>query len=841
MQTFEAFSFSGLLGQSNLIEPLLGDVATLGSSAGLNDIISKRVTFSPKPESLLVTTQLDQTLEPKVINRGAPTRTLENNRSLSQPAFFRSTNAEMDQLTGMAAGAPLVSATTINTRINFQPNDAPLPAKHIKDIGESYQVRSNGQAFGWVRQDSLSNATHVPLDIAKNTRDRNQEGVDQRLDTLIHMQGNNVPGFGGVKIPAAWEYAVPDGRYSVTVSVGDKSQYTDSTHQINVENVTAIRPFEGNAIHEYERATVQVEVTDGRLTIDAVGGNNTKLNFVYINTVSPGEHPSIAAGSSPVSRQTNVNRSAAVTLNVNLVDTGAGVDPDTLNANTVRLYRTEDNFIVSAASIGTSGGGDAIVFQPLEPLDANTHYTFRISSGVKDDNGQPFLPFTTTFSTGTSIDEPPPGVEFNKSIQFNKASSSLVMSPDSSKLYATDLEGNIRRWTVSSSGDLTNLQTLSLSQLAGRAIIGIAFDPANSNVLWISHNDPLFPQPAKDFTGKISKLTLQSGSGFNASIRDYVTGLPRSAKDHLSNSIAFGPDEDSGPAVKRFLYLTQGSNTAVGAPDTAWGPRGERLLTAAVLQIDPRRTPPSGGFNVRTEGRGADNYNPYAIDDPGTSKNEEAPVKIFATGTRNPYDLVWHSNGSLYVPTNGSAAKGNTPDDPTTSVDEGLTNVAVQNDYLFKVVKGGYYGHPNPKRQEYILNGGNPTPEKDPAEVVDEGPFNGYGVDTDPDSNYRGFAHDFGRNRSPNGAIEYMSDSFGGILKNRLLVAEYAAGDRILSLRLNDQGEVTETTPVYSNLTNPLDLVEDRSGIASRNGNLYVVELVNEETGEGRISLLKPV
>ena len=42
-------------------------------------------------------------------------------------------------------------------------------------------------------------------------------------------------------------------------------------------------------------------------------------------------------------------------------------------------------------------------------------------------------------------------------------------------------------------------------------------------------------------------------------------------------------------------------------------------------------------------------YDPFA---------EDAVVKIFATGVRNAYDLVWHSNGQLYVPTNGSAAGG---------------------------------------------------------------------------------------------------------------------------------------------------------------------------------------
>ena len=34
---------------------------------------------------------------------------------------------------------------------------------------------------------------------------------------------------------------------------------------------------------------------------------------------------------------------------------------------------------------------------------------------------------------------------------------------------------------------------------------------------------------------------------------------------------------------------------------------------------------------------------------------------------------------------------------------------ATQHDFLFRVVDGGYYGHPNPQRCEWVLNGGNPT------------------------------------------------------------------------------------------------------------------------------------
>jgi len=80
---------------------------------------------------------------------------------------------------------------------------------------------------------------------------------------------------------AAWEYAVPNGTYSVTVSVGDaptSSSMYNSKHSIRVEGVTAIDRFQGTAKQEYQLATVKVNVIDGRLTVDVpLGGNNTKM------------------------------------------------------------------------------------------------------------------------------------------------------------------------------------------------------------------------------------------------------------------------------------------------------------------------------------------------------------------------------------------------------------------------------------------------------------------------------------------------------------------------------------------------------------------------------------
>jgi len=51
-------------------------------------------------------------------------------------------------------------------------------------------------------------------------------------------------------------------------------------------------------------------------------------------------------------------------------------------------------------------------------------------------------------------------------------------------------------------------RNLFILAATGRAIIGLAFDPNNANNLWISHNNPLFPQPAEDFKQNL-ELTLK--------------------------------------------------------------------------------------------------------------------------------------------------------------------------------------------------------------------------------------------------------------------------------------------------------------------------------------------
>jgi glucose/arabinose dehydrogenase len=520
----------------------------------------------------------------------------------------------------------------------------------------------------------------------------------------------------------------------------------------------------------------------------------------------------------PADGDDNVFRDAFVAVDLALPD--ASVDGSTLTGSNVFLTRVRDGFTVPS-EINTTGGGDSIILTPLRALDADETYRFEITSGVTDLFGTAFEPFSSTFTTnfelagGGSI-----GTAAFEQVELPAADgtiwSSVVVGPDG-KLYATAINGPIARWTIGPNGGLTDRETFnSLVDAEGgpRIVTGLTFAPdstAGDLVAYVSHtqfNDFTTSAPADlgdDFTGKLTRL---SGPTLGT-VEDLVIGLPRSIRDHLNNQPVFGPDGR--------IYFGQGSNTAMGAPDPAWGFRDERQLSGAVIAVDVEAIEAgSGPVNVQTAEGGT-----YDPDAPG------APVTVFGEGVRNAYDLVWHSNGNLYAPTNGSAAGGNTPQSPGGAV-PALDNVSqTQNDYLFRIEPGGYYGHPNSTRDNFVLNGGNPTPGPDPAEVPD------YTVGLFPDPDYRGFAFDFGKNISPNGVIEYTGDAFNGALDGKLIVTRWSGGDDLIVLDLDASGNVIGSTvglPGFTGFAEPLDLAQ------TADGTLYV-----SEYGEQTITLLRPV
>jgi hypothetical protein len=550
----------------------------------------------------------------------------------------------------------------------------------------------------------------------------------------------------------------------------------------------------------------------------------------------------------------------AISANQLYIPSGANLDRNTVNNANVKFFSVDVNgndVLEIPANVNSTGGGDAINLTPLIALQANTKYRFRVSTGVKDDQNRSFIAFASVFTTGDVAGTPPSdlsAVEFTKVTNPGPGTAdrftSLVVGPDG-KLYGSTLNGTIKRWTINADGTLSNLETLTPAltnrnnQVAPRLIVGMVFDPAATAanlIAYVTHSTSFDLGAGPDWDGKVTRLT---GANLNT-VTDVIINLPRSIKDHLTNSLAFGADGA--------LYICQASNSAGGAYDDAWK-RNETLLAGAILRFDfTKWAEVNWPLNTLTTNSLATinaapansilmndgTYNPYAAN---------SPLTIYASGLRNPYDMVWHSNGEIYIPTNGTAGGSNTPASVAgTRRPDGTfySNVAgsnyppipatigneVQRDWLFQVNPAlplKYYGHPNPLRGEYVMNRGNLDVAKYPASIV-------------ADINYAGAAFDFGFNRSPNGAIEYKSSSFDGVLKGKILVARFSGGSDIIALEPGGSNKKIihdyVGLPGFSGFDNPLDIVEHPGS-----GNLYVSQYDQDKypnIGIAGIILLKP-
>jgi glucose/arabinose dehydrogenase len=516
----------------------------------------------------------------------------------------------------------------------------------------------------------------------------------------------------------------------------------------------------------------------------------------------------------PAAFEAGVAPITSIAADVRLPNLGQGVDASSLSGESVQLIRM-DTLEPVAAHVNTTGSGDAIVLVPRVPLAPGTRYQFVVTDRVTDTAGHRFFPFRSEFTTaeGQTTEAFPAAFDRVNTIATieRSAFTAITIGPDR-RLYAGTYDGRIFVFPIEPDGTLAKptISPVLLAHAGGpRLITGLRFDPASTPqdpVLWVSHGQMKL-QDADDWTGTISRLR---GASLEQ-VEDVVVQLPRAYKDHLNFQLEFGSDGA--------IYFNQGSMTGCGAPDLKWGMRSESALTAAILRLDPSRltTLP---LVARTDG--PDAYDPYA---PG------APLTVFATGVRSGFDLLQHGNGRLYCAINGAAAGGNAPasppDAPGTPVPALNDIQTTTDDVLIDIREGLYYGHPNPARGEYVLNGGNPTAGRDVQEVVE------YPVGTAPDLRYRAPAFSFGKNFSPNGMIEYRSDAFGPTLKGAIFVARWSAGDDLVVLRPRPDGSIAESIVGIDGLTgftDPLDLALDE-----RSGNVYVAEY-----GGGRITLLRP-
>jgi glucose/arabinose dehydrogenase/cytochrome c553 len=414
--------------------------------------------------------------------------------------------------------------------------------------------------------------------------------------------------------------------------------------------------------------------------------------------------------------------------------------------------------------------------------------------------------------------------------EANGRYTSLVIGPDG-KLYAAMMDGKIKRFLIQPNGAIKLEHTFKPFGDTEKILIGLTFEPKSDPqnlTVWITYSDTPGLKNGPEWDGRIARFKFHSSEARLENFQLVITNLPRSAKDHLTNSLTFAQDGA--------IYFSQGSNTGMGraTDERSWALREEHLLSGAILKLDVNKLPKKLPLDVKTPDGGGI-YNPYAAD---------APLSIFSTGLRNAYDIVSHSNGRLYTAVNGSAGGKNSPtSDPNhplyiapspllnrkpvrSQIVPAVTKIrAAQHDRLLLLEEGKYYGHPNPLRAEYALHRGS----KDVAEKEYK--------NIKPEAHFKEAIFDFGLHASPNGMIEYKANAFAGKLNNILMVARFNTYNDILLMELDKSGSKIQRTfdgeaIGLGELNAPLDLVSD-----TKTGNIYVSEFGGNE---GRIVLFVP-
>ncbi len=310
---------------------------------------------------------------------------------------------------------------------------------------------------------------------------------------------------------------------------------------------------------------------------------------------------------------------------------------------------------------------------------------------------------------------------------------------------------------------------------------GIAFDPpATSPVkVYASRREPSATDGCE---GRVTTLTAPSWTQ-----QDVITGLPNSSPyaNHYTNGLAF--------YTTGKLYIAQGSDTDAGLQSPNYP---ETPLSAAILSADIHAPGFSGTITYSPAGTPVDDN----VDQTG------GDVSVFAAGTRNPFDLVVHSNGKIYATDNGPAG-------PNTSTSCTTSGTGVSSsDELNLIVQGNYYGFPNRNRGR-----------TDMRQCTYHAREEGNGAD------FTAPIHTFPAHCSCDGITEYTSNVFGGEMQGDLVVAQLIFGNVVrVQLSLDGQSVLSVST-LRSGYNLPLDVAVGPNGI------IYIAEY-----GANQIAYLAP-
>lgn len=382
-------------------------------------------------------------------------------------------------------------------------------------------------------------------------------------------------------------------------------------------------------------------------------------------------------------------------------------------------------------------------------------------------------------------------LSFAKSVLAGTSSTNptvLQFGPDG-RLYVAQQNGLIKAYTVERRGEgdyaVTATETIDAlrripnhdddgsvnpgvkaRQLTGMLVLGTRVRPE----LYVTSSDPRIGGGTQGDlgvdtnSGIVSRLTRE---GETWRLHHLVRGLPRSKENHSPNGLALDP-------IGRILYVAVGSNNNLGAPSRFFVRLPQYALSGAVLQIDLAAI-------------GETTYDLPTLDDPDRpgSRDEndpfggnnglnqarllrEGPVSLYASGFRNPYDVVVTQTGAMYTidngpnPDQGGIPEGEGPDGRCTNAPNDDDTIRGNLDALHVIPARGYYGGtPNPTRGNLAnrFAGQSPVRLADPRECEYLPPSRRPALPTFP--------------QSTNGLVEYTAGNLGGVLRGDLLATSF--------------------------------------------------------------------
>jgi hypothetical protein len=243
------------------------------------------------------------------------------------------------------------SASEQTLAFNFQSSSGPIPSGWIADTGDLYSIQAG---YGWVPSDAQK----------RQCGDRNRDS-DQVSDTFCHAQNlyEKVDGsWRDVDSPALWQLDLPNGTYSVEVTVGDSwSRSTSIRHSVQAEGQVIFDRVSTTSSTPTRTSSATVSVADGRLTLTFDGGTRTKLVSVVVSPVGAATTTSVATTQPP---STSTTSAVATTSTMPSVSTSS---PASTTAPVTSSSSSTTSSAVPASTTSTSAAnppfGLAVNFQ----------------------------------------------------------------------------------------------------------------------------------------------------------------------------------------------------------------------------------------------------------------------------------------------------------------------------------------------------------------------------------------------------------------------------------------------------------------------------------------------